>query len=110
MIRLPPRSTRTDTLFPYTTLFRSQIGDFAIQRIALRQQCAQYAAPVGDLVQQRPVVRARGPRQLLFDRRVPIDDITVRRQYAPTVGIEHGRSEEPTSALQSLMRNSYADF
>src|SRR3546814_1221247 len=39
------------------------------------------------LVQQRPVVRTRGPMQLLFNRCVQIDDITMRGQYAPTVGI-----------------------
>src|SRR3546814_13444606 len=81
MIRRPPRSTRTDTLFPYTTLFRSR----------------QAVVP-------RPH-RARGapaqPRQLDRRRRRP------RRQ--PHRRDPH-RSEEHTSELQSLMRISYAVF
>src|SRR3546814_19478897 len=54
MIRRPPRSTRTDTLFPYTTLFRSALGDRGISAIAARQ-------PLHPVVQERrgePTVRA----------------------------------------------------
>src|SRR3546814_5184882 len=88
MIRRPPRSTRTDTLFPYTTLFRSCRG------VAERHQ--QHVA--GDELRQ-PVGRlcpsARRRRQRLDDR------AACRRQR---------RSEEHTSELQSLMRISYAVF
>src|SRR3546814_4274302 len=85
MIRRPPRSTRTDTLFPYTTLFRSDGGP--------RRQ--RGAARLPDPVRLRQAGlgggRPRGPAR------------------------EHGhavrpRSEEHTSELQSLMRISYAVF
>src|SRR3546814_3418666 len=80
MIRRPPRSTRTDTLFPYTTLFRSYEDD---------------TVPFGDRG-----IPGEFARQLLpenFDRFEPL------ARYA-------GRSEEHTSELQSLMRISYAVF
>src|SRR3546814_4026189 len=92
MIRGPPRSTRTDTLFPYTTLFRSYVLD--------RDHLAQHRM----LVVLR-VVRGGDldPGELLAGR-------------AELVHVAHGahgvhvRSEEHTSELQSLMRNSYAVF
>src|SRR3546814_5409855 len=82
MIRRPPRSTRTDTLFPYTTLFRSR----HLQDAPCRGQSRPAAE--GDRRQQ-----AR-PREDDRSRRAP-----GRR-----------RSEEHTSELQSLMRISYAVF
>src|SRR3546814_2880900 len=88
MIRRPPRSTRTDTLFPYTTLFRSDgPADRGCRRL-----------------QQR--VDRRRLHQLLRGRsRQPSPAATVRRSRP------HGeRSEEHTSELQSLMRISYAVF
>src|SRR3546814_7190786 len=86
MIRRPPRSTRTDTLFPDTTLFRS---DF------LRLQPHPRAAAGED-------GRADGDRLLpeFLRRRDP----RARRAMVPR------RSEEHTSELQSLMRISYAVF
>src|SRR3546814_1674484 len=82
MIRLPPRSTRTDTLFPYTTLFRSLHRACRVRRRAGRR------------------VRAGSfPRA----SRVPWRHWS-RHRRAP------GRSEEHTSELQSLMRISYAVF
>src|SRR3546814_10105037 len=85
MIRRPPRSTRTDTLFPYTTLFRSVRHEYAAQRN--RPQAAQIALAFS----QRPC-----------------------RTYQPWYGIRceasSVRSEEHTSELQSLMRISYAVF
>src|SRR3546814_6404615 len=86
MIRPPPRSTRTDTLFPYTTLFRSH---------ARRPHRRGAGAGGGD--PRSRIARARGLGQArLFhgDRRGEIP----------------GRSEEHTSELQSLMRISYAVF
>src|SRR3546814_13820832 len=86
MIRRPPRSTRTDTLFPYTTLFRSA-GQVDRQGAAARHHrlFADRAQPAGDHDDgvERPQCRAR-------------DGGT--------------RSEEHTSELQSLMRISYAVF
>src|SRR3546814_1159501 len=107
MIRRPPRSKRTDTLFPYTTLFRS-----------LRQN------PVGKV---RCDVVARDPRRGLLSQRLG------SLRLGDEAGFDHGlqhqaralvgafriarrveprgrRSEEHTSELQSLMRISYAVF
>src|SRR3546814_2342170 len=83
MIRRPPRSTRTDTLFPYTTLFRSydraaRIEDEAPGSVQARQDGLRHGAT----------------------------DLTAMEGAA--VPIE--RSEEHTSELQSLMRISYAVF
>src|SRR3546814_5322216 len=80
MIRRPPRSTRTDTLFPYTTLFRSHAA--AWRRLAPRQQ-------TGGGYGRNPLVPARSSG------------------HEPATG---DRSEEHTSELQSLMRISYAVF
>src|SRR3546814_2939855 len=82
MIRRPPRSTLTDTLFPYTTLFRS--GDVAVQRL--------------DLLDHRGGDGAAAPR-LQPGRAEPAERVD-----------QAGRSEEHTSELQSLMRISYAVF
>src|SRR3546814_1538736 len=96
MIRRPPRSTRTDTLFPYTTLFRS--GEF--KEIEWEEALALAAGWLGD-------ARRRDPRRLAF--------FTGRDQSQSLTGwwaTQFGtpRSEEHTSELQSLMRISYAVF
>src|SRR3546814_2064299 len=83
MIRRPPRSTRTDTLFPYTTLFRSVILD-------LRLRCARTCDERGDFLM-------RGGFFLV-------------RKLAHLFSHVTSRSEEHTSELQSLMRISYAVF
>src|SRR3546814_8757660 len=82
MIRRPPRSTRTDTLFPYTTLFRSHPRP---DRAAPRSRCADMILAVLALVSP-----ARGRNACRLCHRL--------------------RSEEHTSELQSLMRISYAVF
>src|SRR3546814_9265585 len=82
MKRRPPRSTRTDTLFPYTTLFRS-----------LRRGLRWRRGPQHD----------PGAQLLREPERQPGDSL---RQCAPHAR----RSEEHTSELQSLMRISYAVF
>src|SRR3546814_1596618 len=86
MIRPPPRSTRTDTLFPYTTLFRS-----FITRILTEHQ------PLLEIFKQLLVI-------LFVSKRVP--GWKLRWLGKPEIG----RSEEHTSELQSLMRISYAVF
>src|SRR3546814_9438466 len=83
MIRRPPRSTRTDTLFPYTTLFRS----------LWRRPSSDSERPSKALM-----LRLRRRRQLRAAACLPS---TCRGS---------GRSEEHTSELQSLMRISYAVF
>src|SRR3546814_2266549 len=106
MIRRPPRSTRTDTRFPYTTLFRS-----ALTR---SDRLAAITSPRGNLV-------------VIYDRRR--DEIVGAYRIADVCGVapagsngfrisngqgrlfkSEGRSEEHTSELQSLMRISYAVF
>src|SRR3546814_3945644 len=92
MIRRPPRSTRTDTLFPYTTLFRSpRPGDVPA--------CVE---GVGEL----PGAQL-GPHLALQDRHQRLPDQPRGPAAPPAPG---GRSEEHTSELQSLMRISYAVF
>src|SRR3546814_4390859 len=101
MIRRPPRSTRTDTLFPYTTLFR-QVGRHPCHPFGRRARDAHRlerlrrdprAAHRGTYL-ERPAART-GHRQC--------------RRGAP-VTRTLARSEEHTSELQSLMRISYAVF
>src|SRR3546814_2275098 len=108
MIRRPPRSTRTDTLFPYTTLFRSiAITDATIKIEHIRS--AQNDA--GRAHECDPA-----PRLIDADKRQQFaHEIAGARKTYRSHGKEqekHGitRSEEHTSELQSLMRNSYAVF
>src|SRR3546814_2644636 len=84
MIRRPPRSTRTDTLFPYTTLFRSP------RRCAKNERCLMLAEFSNDF---------RYAMRSLW--RAPLFSLAVMALL---------RSEEHTSELQSLMRISYAVF
>src|SRR3546814_9535800 len=88
MIRRPPRSTRTDTLFPYTTLFRSRRLD--------RGADEPVRAVGADQVRKGLFQHIVAP-----DERVVIGVADLRRIL---------RSEEHTSELQSLMRISYAVF
>src|SRR3546814_3466391 len=101
MIRRPPRSTRTDTLFPYTTLFRSP----------REMRCDEVAAVVGAVearIDGTAVLRLVAVEE---HPRVVVDGILAFQQRrVPVIAAEHLRSEEHTSELQSLMRNSYAVF
>src|SRR3546814_1263793 len=90
MIRRPPRSTRTDTLFPYTTLFRSLLGASPDRR------------PVGQPAAQPGHAGLRQQRRDRFRLRPVAADAQL--------GGQADRSEEHTSELQSLMRISYAVF
>src|SRR3546814_4381944 len=98
MIRRPPRSTRTDTLFPYTTLFRSHRDKTADAIDDDRtQQEEQAIAHLAHLAQ----VRHRTARHSRIFR---------HGRCSPLLGDRTASSEEHTSALQSLMRLSYAVF
>src|SRR3546814_5686667 len=88
MIRRPPRSTRTDTLFPYTTLFRSKLGHE-------RNPHPPFAAA------KYRLFRSGGAGGT---------DIQARRPGLGAWLSAGRRSEEHTSELQSLMRISYAVF
>src|SRR3546814_7160573 len=85
MIRRPPRSTRTDTLFPYPTLFRSPDSGRA-----WRPACSA------------PYAQSRRPKG------VEPDGSRLSAAAEEDVDRRPARSEEHTSELQSLMRNSYA--
>src|SRR3546814_10771965 len=104
MIRQPPGSTRTDTLFPYTTLFRSTAERVLNQKIIQRHAVARGVdARVND-VAAGDADRARQP----VEQPRMIGGVD-RHHRRPPVGIDM-RSEEHTSELQSLMRISYAVF
>src|SRR3546814_3051172 len=92
MIRRPPRSTRTDTLFPYTTLFRSD-REPAPGALGGREAAGGVLAHAGV-------------------RQEPVDALVHPEGAAPHPGSVdvRDRSEEHTSELQSLMRISYAVF
>src|SRR3546814_4947803 len=116
MIRRPPRSTRTDTLFPYTTLFRSAV---IIAEAYLREGNRRVkVANEGYTFGIEAFARAR---------QFSVDDIPGRQRRdgnlerweggerggpsaPPGTSLGSGRSEEHTSELQSLMRISYAVF
>src|SRR3546814_6355579 len=84
MIRRPPRSTRTDTLFPYTTLFRSSL----LSSLRLNEKCIPSA----------------------LSNVVALSYTFIGSNMASNPSQSSPRSEEHTSELQSLMRISYAVF
>src|SRR3546814_2122944 len=93
MIRRPPRSTRTDTLFPYTTLFRSP------------------RARTARIQNRRPQESDHGrASRVAVGRRHQGTGHLLRGAGKPAVHTDRRRSEEHTSELQSLMRISYAVF
>src|SRR3546814_7121229 len=97
MLRLPPRSTRTDTLFPYTTLFRSP-----------------WVGPSSILLSL--MASGLDGQRFAFHGYAPVDPAERAKQLRAWESASHKqeqtqlRSEEHTSELQSLMRTSYAVF
>src|SRR3546814_16255587 len=61
MIRRPPRSTRTDTLFPYTTLFRSELHNNGSDTVSVEGWSVQYASSSGSTWQVTPLAGSIGP-------------------------------------------------
>src|SRR3546814_2511230 len=134
MIRRPPRSTRTDTLFPYTTLFRSAYSwaKRGVQRF-VRQE-AMRLGPVGaricsispgiiDTPQGRQEAETHAVMQQLVEmsalgREGRSEELAAvaafllsdEASFLTGTDVLVDRSEEHTSELQSLMRTSYADF
>src|SRR3546814_8635517 len=107
MIRRPPRSTRTDTLFPYTTLFRSLYKDDASRRVSEPRAGPLFASEneADDLASGTIyVLRSKSENPIVAANREVLHKIGV------TGGDVARRSEEHTSELQSLMRISYAVF
>src|SRR3546814_2843872 len=114
MIRRPPTSTRTDTLFPYTTLFRS---------VLLRKDCNGYLhrriidsrikLRVAFIIHNRiaVIVNKQADDCLLqVTESLIVADLTDVGKSSSRRVKDHARSEEHTSELQSLMRISYAVF
>src|SRR3546814_5021486 len=116
MIRRPPRSTRTYTLFPYTTLFRALSLDSGPRAAgcvkagvhehlpAHRRDLCECVSAVGHGRRRRlPLGSVRRRRRLSHDAAVDL-------HWGGAGGGGGDRSEEHTSELQSLMRSSYAVF
>src|SRR3546814_8913008 len=101
MIRRPPKSTRTDTLFPYPTLFRSVFGFDVPRRLAAPALRSTGVNPPALLCPSR-----RGSIGVEF----AICYIPSESPPPPFFSVPGVRSEEHTSELQSLMRTSYAVF
>src|SRR3546814_9108438 len=99
MIRLPPRATRTDTLVPYTTLFRSTARE---RRCGMRSPDRFWSLSVSRTAAQSPSLSDQWPD-------MPPERWGWRLCRMGAVGVRR-RSEEHTSELQSLMRLSYAVF
>src|SRR3546814_5167787 len=92
MIRRPPRSTRTDTLFPYTTLFRSPKEERCFDKLSTNGWEVRHESAPPRSQHRHPLPRRRAAELRPVRREKP------------------ARSEEHTSELQSLMRISYAVF
>src|SRR3546814_7780776 len=126
MIRRPPRSTRTDTLFPYTTLFRSEgvgvhlvaVDDVVAVQVQVRAgtifkgKRSRHPGELGMAVDRRAGDPRCGlnrrntcPGDQLARLKAGAGDLERTERCAPV-----WRSEEHTSELQSLMRSSYAVF
>src|SRR3546814_7859492 len=132
MIRRPPRSTRTDTLFPYTTLFRARQGHAAPDQAAGAGENRQRVRSISQReaprhrrpAPTRAAAHDRGGHRLRRDvpccgghmekcRMSALTDIffpDLPRQFAAVKPDPSERSDEHTSELQSLMRLSYAVF
>src|SRR3546814_10611931 len=117
MIRRPPRSTRTDKLFPYTTLFRSAPRAAATPAPIAAQRPNVLLILVDDL---KPALGTYGDRTAITPNmdRLAQHGVRFNLAYAnqavcapSRINLMSGaRSEEHTSELQSLMRTSYAVF
>src|SRR3546814_2578192 len=129
MIRRPPRSTRTDTLFPYPPLFRSPspqpLSRFTGEGLKSREARKRFFSHLGDArssrpcglrwaaVSCRPGVAFPSAGHPVLTRARAIHGALVAapgRQDTAHLDVDIVRSEEHTSEIQSLMRTSYAAF
>src|SRR3546814_7650415 len=99
MIRRPPRSTRTDTLFPYTTLFRSVVGTMGSINASSRK--------IVDII---GVIDGIAFQTNILALNAAVEAARAGEQGRGFAVVASERSEEHTSELQSLMRISYAVF
>src|SRR3546814_5733178 len=110
MIRRPPRSTRTDTSFPYTTLFRARSKGKSADEKQLQSVADDSIPPV------RVITSPELPRHASHPIPQSSSSPSMRAHLSPTLdrythsSPDSPRSEEHTSELQSLMRISYAVF
>src|SRR3546814_1038631 len=102
MVRRPPRSTRTDTLFPYTTLFRSR-RLLSFDQVPTILDDIWLPGAVFKGLTAESLARYRGPLYALFESEFGVSMVRADEKIK-------ARSEEHTSELQSLMRISYAVF
>src|SRR3546814_2482767 len=117
MIRRPPRSTRTDTLFPYTTLFRSYAGIDIETALRIGKSAALAPPPLFGCA----CLFVNDRRDALYLSKLSLEGVQIVAVHhigndclvmplARIVAHEADRSEEHTYELQSLMRISYAVF
>src|SRR3546814_10638219 len=105
MIRRPPRSTRTDTLFPYTTPCRSENAGRRTQRTPPLCHLSTQSVPTPRRIRHRETGSTGQSRQSAWREPRPLPPAAI-----PADLLSASRSEEHTSELQSLMRISYAVF
>src|SRR3546814_6823929 len=103
MIRRPPRSTRTDTLFPYTTLFRSDQDAHHPPSRQARGRAVEHRRCRADAIRREKWENGQSSHWWTWRK-------GDRRSWCRLAAPWHNRSEEHTSELQSLMRTSYAVF
>src|SRR3546814_6333002 len=104
MIRRPPRSTRTDTLFPYTTLFRS------FYDVLFKGREFTFQRPYASYVMENVLFKISFPAEFHAQTAVECAMQLHSRLRNSGKTADDIRSEEHTSELQSLMRISYAVF
>src|SRR3546814_987690 len=116
MIRRPPRSTRTDTLFPYTTLFRSLGAEPLAAETSLSYSLGLVLQPVDRLYVTIDAYQIEIDDRIVLSSNLLVGTNPAAQELLENLGINgvtalrYFRSEEHTSELQSLMRISYAVF